>query len=445
MGHGVFDRASGEGMLAFEGTGGALDLVSGRAFATKIRDLRSLGVVVLNACNTARAGHQEGLSPFRGVSAALVLGGVPAVVAMQRPISDRAAIGFSDAFYRHLARGDSIDEALTEGRQAIHSTGPESFEWATPVLFLRIPEGNVFVARPAAEPVVAAAATATAPVQTAGAMASPVAAGQAPQMDAQAALAGPNHPPARENQAAAAGRRGTIFKIAVGAAGIGVLAGTLYFVLPKQSAPPVPGHDGLPTSSTDLSSSLTTGRTEPDPAYPRVKTESKPHLGSSHNDASGMQRQPPIGNQAKTQQGNGANTVTPVTPPVADHQAEAPAPTADLSSLSAQATIARRDNGGLRVTVSFRNSAGLSLSALLDTESAELSDDQGQRYQVVACDLPAKSSNRELNIPAGGSVTAHLDYGMPKLGSTTFRLSLATEDGHHIQIGGPPWTLGGPP
>jgi hypothetical protein len=364
---------------------------------------------------------------------------------MQRPISDRAAIGFSDAFYRHLARGDSIDEALTEGRQAIHSTGPESFEWATPVLFLRIPEGNVFVARPAAEPVVAAAATATAPVQTAGAMASPVAAGQAPQMDAQAALAGPNHPPARENQAAAAGRRGTIFKIAVGAAGTGVLAGTLYFVLPKQSAPPVPGHDGLPTSSTDLSSSLTTGRTEPDPAYPRVKTESKPHLGSSHNDASGMQRQPPIGNQAKTQQGNGANTVTPVTPPVADHTAEAPAPTADLSSLSAQATIARRDNGGLRVTVSFRNSAGLSLSALLDTESAELSDDQGQRYQVVACDLPAKSSNRELNIPAGGSVTAHLDYGMPKLGSTTFRLSLATEDGHHIQIGGPPWTLGGPP
>ncbi len=75
------------------------------------------------------------------------LGGVPAVVAMQRPISDRAAIGFSTAFYRHLARGDSLDIALTEGRQAIHSVRSDTCEWATPVLFLRLPEGNVFVAR----------------------------------------------------------------------------------------------------------------------------------------------------------------------------------------------------------------------------------------------------------------------------------------------------------
>jgi len=49
MGHGTFDRASGEGMLAFEGEDGSADLVSGKAFATKLRDLRSLGVVVLNA------------------------------------------------------------------------------------------------------------------------------------------------------------------------------------------------------------------------------------------------------------------------------------------------------------------------------------------------------------------------------------------------------------
>jgi CHAT domain-containing protein len=148
MGHGTFDPATGDGGLACEAADGSLDLVSGRAFATKLRDLRSLGVVVLNACNTARAQTQGGVSPFRGVATALVLGGVPAVVAMQRPISDRAAIGFSTAFYRHLARGDSIDIALTEGRQAIHSARPDTCEWATPVLFLRLPEGNVFVARP---------------------------------------------------------------------------------------------------------------------------------------------------------------------------------------------------------------------------------------------------------------------------------------------------------
>ena len=115
--------------------------------ATKLRDLRSLGVVVLNACNTARSQTQGGVSPFRGVATALVLGGVPAVVAMQRPISDPAAIGFSAAFYHHLARGDSLDVAITEGRQAIHSARSDTCEWATPVLFLRLPEGNVFVAR----------------------------------------------------------------------------------------------------------------------------------------------------------------------------------------------------------------------------------------------------------------------------------------------------------
>lgn len=147
MGHGTFDPATGDGGLACEAADGSLDLVSGQTFATKLRDLRSLGVVVLNACNTARAQPQGGMSPFRGVATALVLGGVPAVVAMQRPISDRAAIGFSAAFYRHLARGDSIDAALTEGRQALHSARPDTCEWATPVLFLRLPEGNVFVAR----------------------------------------------------------------------------------------------------------------------------------------------------------------------------------------------------------------------------------------------------------------------------------------------------------
>lgn len=151
MGHGTFDRASGEGMLVFEREDGTPDLVSGRVFATKLKDLRRLGIVLLNACDTAQTG-EGGVSPFRGVAAALVHGGVPAVVAMQRKISDAAAIGFSAALYRHLASGHSIDEALTEGRQAIHSLRPETFEWATPALFLRIPDGNVFVAKPAGPP-----------------------------------------------------------------------------------------------------------------------------------------------------------------------------------------------------------------------------------------------------------------------------------------------------
>ncbi len=96
----------------------------------------SCGLVVLNARHTARSGSSEG-DPYGGVAAALVRSGMPAVVAMQRPISDGAAIAFSAAFYRQLAAGAGLETALTEGRQAIHTLSPAGDEWAIPVLFGR--------------------------------------------------------------------------------------------------------------------------------------------------------------------------------------------------------------------------------------------------------------------------------------------------------------------
>lgn len=144
MGHGGFDSHSGRGVLYFEGRDDAPEPLSGEDLATKLKDFRDLQLIVLNACNTARARGEAGGDPFAGVANALVLGGLPAVVAMQFPISDRAAIAFSKAFYTRLATGDPVDAALTEGRQAIHSTFPESLEWGTPVLFMRVPDGRLF-------------------------------------------------------------------------------------------------------------------------------------------------------------------------------------------------------------------------------------------------------------------------------------------------------------
>jgi hypothetical protein len=63
---------------------------------------------------------------------------------MQLPVSDQATISFSRAFYQRLAAGDPVDAAVTEGRQAMHSAYPAGFEWATPVLFMRTPNGEIF-------------------------------------------------------------------------------------------------------------------------------------------------------------------------------------------------------------------------------------------------------------------------------------------------------------
>jgi CHAT domain len=78
------------------------------------------------------------------VATALVHSGVPAVLALQRPLSDSGAIAFSKAFYQRIAAGEAIDVALVEARLAIHRLDEESCEWATPVLFMGCPDGSLF-------------------------------------------------------------------------------------------------------------------------------------------------------------------------------------------------------------------------------------------------------------------------------------------------------------
>jgi hypothetical protein len=151
MGHGVFEPATGEGALLLSGAEGFAESVTGRHLATKIKDSPSLRLVVLNACSTALAGSARAANPFGGVATALVLGGVSAVVAMQSPIADHHAVAFSAAFYHRLARGMTLEEAVTEGRQAIHSLRPEGAEWAIPILFQRNATGSLMPL--AAEPV----------------------------------------------------------------------------------------------------------------------------------------------------------------------------------------------------------------------------------------------------------------------------------------------------
>jgi hypothetical protein len=141
MGHGGLDQGSGEGLLLFEDPHSRKDPISGAVLAESCRGNRNLRLVFLNACDTGRLPRRKGEGPFTGVATALVRLGTPAVVAMQFPISDEAAIAFSGTVYSALAAGDPIDAAVAEGRLAIYQSFPKSLEWATPVLFLSSAEG----------------------------------------------------------------------------------------------------------------------------------------------------------------------------------------------------------------------------------------------------------------------------------------------------------------
>lgn len=137
MGHGGSVPGRDERVLYFETDDGSADPVGGTDLVNKLADFPTLHLVVLNACGSAALPDGMGADPLTGVASSLVLGGIPAVIAMQFPISDEAAIAFSRAFYQRFAAGDPVDAAVAEGRQAIHSTDPKGIEWAAPVLFLR--------------------------------------------------------------------------------------------------------------------------------------------------------------------------------------------------------------------------------------------------------------------------------------------------------------------
>jgi len=147
MGHGGTLEGQTESVLFFETEAGELDPVTGTRLLNTIGDRASLKLVVLNACDSAGQGSAPSvIAPFAALASSLLLGGIPAVIAMQAPISDTAAIAFSCAFYQSFLARDPIDAAVTEGRQAIHAHAQTGMEWAAPVLLMRTPTGELFPA-----------------------------------------------------------------------------------------------------------------------------------------------------------------------------------------------------------------------------------------------------------------------------------------------------------
>jgi hypothetical protein len=76
---------------------------------------------------------------------------MPSVIAMQYAITDVAALEFTQSFYEAIANRLPVDAAVAEARKAISIQHPGSLEWATPVLYMRAPDGELWPANQSAK------------------------------------------------------------------------------------------------------------------------------------------------------------------------------------------------------------------------------------------------------------------------------------------------------
>ncbi len=140
IGHGGFDKAQQDGLLLLEDDFKAKRPALAQTVGQYLHNSPSLRLVVLNACEGGRSGETD---PFAGTAQTLMLQNIPAVVAMQFSISDRAAIAFAGEFYRGVTRGLALDAAMTNARFAIQEQANDR-EWGTPVLYMRASDGYIF-------------------------------------------------------------------------------------------------------------------------------------------------------------------------------------------------------------------------------------------------------------------------------------------------------------
>lgn len=146
IGHGGFDKNMGTTWVTFEGEDRQPARWRGDLLANRLIDLPTLRLVVLSNCYGATLVRHKNHDAYKTVAPALMRANIPALVAMQFPISDGAAIAFSRRFYARLAKHDPIDVAVSEARLSIDDLDetPETrIQWPLPAVFTRVEDGRL--------------------------------------------------------------------------------------------------------------------------------------------------------------------------------------------------------------------------------------------------------------------------------------------------------------
>ena len=145
-GHGQFKRSvldDSGGYILLLGEDGKSEPMPAESLAVNLQ-ARGVQLVFLGACETGRRDEQN---VWSGVAVALMAAGIPAVLAMQYKIWDESAIAFSRTFYKALAAGLPLEQAVSSGRIAVFnrcdSLQDKQYwrEWGVPVLYCRV-RGN---------------------------------------------------------------------------------------------------------------------------------------------------------------------------------------------------------------------------------------------------------------------------------------------------------------
>lgn len=129
----------GQPRLWFERPDGSTEVVDGAELARCIGDLpQRPRLVVLASCQSAGGSSES--SALTALGPRLAAEGVPAVLAMQGPVSIATVALLLPVLYRELERDGQIDRALAVARQAVRNRH-DAF---VPVLFSRLQSGRIW-------------------------------------------------------------------------------------------------------------------------------------------------------------------------------------------------------------------------------------------------------------------------------------------------------------
>ncbi|MEO1393287.1 MAG: tetratricopeptide repeat protein [Cyanobacteria bacterium J06634_5] len=159
-GHGVYDRRVGLGTLCFEDHRDRekigqrlLALIDAKELAIEMKEY-GVPLFFLEACQTA----QTGKDPMSSVAAKLLEEGVASVVAMSHSVLVETARRFVEPFYRALASGKRVGDAMLAGQVALYDDayrfkimGAGELrlqDWFVPVLYQEKADPQLFDVRP---------------------------------------------------------------------------------------------------------------------------------------------------------------------------------------------------------------------------------------------------------------------------------------------------------